>query len=177
MNDNQNPNRELNGQTEHETHIPAIAFLVVLTGVIAVAVASMSTPVSQSPAEVQQTQTQDEQDSVEYVEAKKAESTDDMPSGIFFGDSELVQNRVVNLGGNRQRIVVYDTEVAPQELMSQYRSWFSENGYELSQESTDNAGGSIVANNGEEEVIVVLNQNGSESGARVQFNYIAEASI
>lgn len=174
--DNQDKNREPVGQTDHETHIPAILFLVVLVGAIAVVMTSMSQLSLEALPGVLQQPTQNEQDAVEYVEAKKAESTDDMPSGIFFGDSNLVQNRTVNLGGDRQRIVVYDTDMGTQELLDEYRDWFSENGYDLSQESTSDTGGSIVANKGEKEIVVVLGQNENASGVRVQFNYVVDAS-
>jgi hypothetical protein len=165
-------------QPEHTTHVPAVVILVLITAVVAAVVAVYSQPTQQSPSQaINRPANQNEPDAVSYIPAEEMSNTNDLPAEIFFGQHTVVQNRMLNLSGKRQRIIVYDTGLAPEEVSGQYQSWFQQNGFSIEEQSSTANGGSFTATRNGQRAVVVFGQKGNPDGARVQFNYVMQSGI
>jgi hypothetical protein len=163
-------------QPKHETHVPAVVFLVLITAVAAASVAVYRPPTYPAPDQIINQQTdEDNREAVSYTPAESVDGLDDMPSGLLLGNSEVLSNRKLDIGSRQQRVVAFNTERSLKEVSQQYRQWIEAGNYTLENVSIGQGSQSITASNGSDELIIMLNGNeGSQS--RVQLSYIKSSN-
>lgn len=172
-----NENHRGSSHEEHETHVPAVLFLVLITVVVvAVAVVYGFSGQQLRNLTTDQPSRQGESDPVSYVQADSVTQTDDIPAGLFLGNPDIVSNRKFDIGSRQQRVVVFNTQLSLQDASEQYRQWIQSGEYTLENVSIGESSQSITASNGgSDELIIMLNEN-NKSQSRVQLSYIKSSS-
>lgn len=157
---------------KHETHTPAVLFLVFTTAVVVIVavVYGFSDRQLRNPA-MDQPLSQQESDAVSYLRADSVDETDDIPAGLFLGNPEIVSNRQIDIGSRQQRVIVFNTKLSLEDMSQQYRQWIDSADYSLENVSIGQGSQSITASNGNDELIIMLNEN-NNSQSRVQLSYI-----
>jgi hypothetical protein len=161
---------------EHETHVPALVGLIVLTAVISVGVLAWGNSIepetpNNSTVTSQQTNAPE---AVTYKNTAPVDTTDDLPSGLLADNADVVQNRSVELGSRNQRVVIFDTNATPQSLADQYRGWLEDNGYNITSESETDSSVSLAGDSNGNQLILVFSRQGNPDGSRVQLSYVTQ---
>lgn len=163
---------EQDDQPKHETHVPAVVLLVLITAVAAASVAVYRPSTYPTPNQIINQQTdEDNRGAVSYTPAESVDSLDDMPAGLLLGNSEVLSNRKLDIGSRQQRVVTFNTERSLKDMSQQYRQWIESGNYSLENVSIGQGSQSITASNGSDELIIMLNEN-NNSQSRVQLSYI-----
>lgn len=170
------------GDREHETHVPALILLVLVTLVIIGVVLIYSDDLKQGESPTSTTTpttSQMDPRTGSAVPTEQAETTDQsgvsgFPGGLSLpNDAEVVRNYSTQLSGDRtQRIIIFDTQEQVSALVSRYESWANDAGLTIDRAESANDSGAVVAGDDTGQVTVAISTN--DGSRRVQINYVAQ---